>query len=118
MTARLRARLAVGLVVAAAAFNLEYLARVVDRTPASGTVDRVTRAERRYDPIRADLPRSGVVGYVLKARSPARLDWLPAYGLFFAQYTLAPLQVAEGDGCEVVIEEFDDEVRVTRGRGR
>jgi len=99
---------------ASLAYNLAFLAEVVRRAPGAGYVDRVTRAERRYDPVRDALPQRGTVGYELKVRSPAMLEWYKFYGLFFAQYTLPPLQVEKANGQEVVIEEYDEGVRVAR----
>jgi hypothetical protein len=92
--------------------------------------------------VRETLPNRGTVGYVLKVRSPEMLDWYQHYGLVFAQYTLAPLQVEvpklfrvpskteSGDlgllcnlgfgiwdllsSYDVVIEDYDEGVRIIR----
>ncbi|QJW99281.1 hypothetical protein [Frigoriglobus tundricola] len=106
------------LVLPCLAYSVAHLIKVVDHAPRPGYVDRVTKAERRYDPVRGELPARGTVGYVLKVRSLAMLDWYQHYGLVFAQYTLAPLQVAAGDGYDVVLEEHDEGVRVTRRAAR
>jgi hypothetical protein len=119
MSNALRTWLAIFLAAGAGLpFGVVFLGRVVSGQPVPGYVDRVTVAERRYDPVRAELPAAGTVGYVLKARSPERLDWAREFGLAFARYTLAPLRVQPGEQYELVIEEHDEEIRVVKGDRR
>lgn len=114
-----RTWLAVALLVGACgAFNLTFLARVLTSAPPAGAVDRVTRAERRFDAVRGELPRTGRVGYVLSARDPKMLDWYKDYGLYFAQYALAPLVVEADAGHELVLDDGDAGVRLIRRGAR
>ena len=119
MTPVVRTRLAVCLLVfPCLAYSVALFVKVADHAPRPGYVDRITRAEKRYDAIRGALPAHGTVGYVLKIRRPELLDWYKDLGLVFAQYSLAPVRVAPGDGYEVVIEEHDEGVRIVRGAVR
>ena len=119
MSRTVRTWLAVaGLVGTCLVMNLMLLEKVFEHAPKPGYVDRVSKAEGRFDAVRPDLPRTGCVGYVLKIRSPQMLDWYQHYGLIFAQYTLAPLQVEPDNGHELVLEDHDDGVRLVRRGAR
>jgi hypothetical protein len=116
MSSALRTWSAVALAAGASlAFAFVFLGQVVTRQPGPGYVDRTTAAERRYDAIRTELPAAGTVGYVLKARSPKKLDWAREFGLTWARYSLAPLKVQPGEQYDLVIEEYDEEIRVVKG---
>jgi hypothetical protein len=106
------------MVIVPIAFNIAFLRKVLRHRPPPGTVDRVTRAEQRFDPIRSELPATGRVGYVLKVKNPRMLDWYEQYGLFFAQYSLAPLVVEKDADHELLLEDRDEGVRVLRRGAR
>jgi hypothetical protein len=100
------------------AFSLELLARKAEQVRKAPAVDLITRADRRYDAVRDQLPPYGRVGYALKMRSPSLLNWYGQFGLVFAQYALAPRQVELDAGHEVVVEDFDDGPRLVRRPAR
>lgn len=104
----------VGLVGTCLVMNLLLLGKVFEHAPKPGYVDRVTRAEGRFDAVRSELPPTGRVGYAMKIRNPQMLDWYQHYGLIFAQYSLAPLQVEPDNGHQLVLEDHDDRIRLVR----
>lgn len=93
-------------------FNLLYSKSTALKLNLLGR-DRITLHESRYEQLKNNLPRHGIVGYVsnLKAED-IRFD--PGFGeYYFTQYALAPLVVSRSSEQSLVIGNFLPAASVT-----
>ena len=108
-----RGVLAVVIVVALLS-NLDLLLFAIRVVPAFPTRDSVSDYERRFDGLKARLPRRGVVGYLEEVEPtveivPKRVD-LPTVAatdrFHLAQYALAPVILVPGHDADLVVGDF------------
>jgi len=106
---RTRARIALPLfVLLAVASGIEVAARwAVPNLRAAGGLDPVTHYDLRYQPLRAQLPPRGLVGYVSDKQVAGRFTSLEGMQEYFmTQYSLAPVIVVVGTDHDLVVGNF------------
>jgi hypothetical protein len=117
MISRERTRLGLILLSLVVASDIAwYVWETIAYQPPASYIDRVTDYERRLDPIRGQLPHTGIVGYTI-IRPRKRAEWAP-YGRVFTQYALVPLLVDNARPHSVRLVDADDGFRVIRENRR